>query len=654
MALLPVKLDDLIHARTVESVRIDSKATWSDPIRDAVVRTVAAFANDFQGQNGGYIVLGIEEHEGKPLLPPRGLGDLDLERIQKEIFGNCKRISPKYTPLVVPAIFMDRPILVIYAPIGDARPYTAPDHGGKGNERRFYVRLGGETRQATDAQITQLMQISARVPFDERRRTGVALATVSPRLLASYLVDAGSDLAAEPSTIDVPDVLRRLRLCGGTNGTEAPKNAALLCFTEDPEVYFPGARIELAQFRDDHGGDLIESRSFRGPLPAQVRQALEYLGGLFGEVVRKVPGEAQAQRFVAFPQGALREAVVNAVYHRSYEGATAAPRIGLYPDRVEITSYPGPVVGLEPDHLTPQGRPPQLPARNPLLGDLLKAIRLAETWHTGVPKIHRVMRENGSPAPTFDFDAERTYFRVTLPAHPGYVVLHALREAGVLWHTGERARAIEQLAEARRRVPESGALVAQTITYLTETGDLTAARKLLTDLQQTRGAHDRHLAYMALARAYLDADDRDAASALLAGIPAAGPADQQVALALLHKRSGRYQDAHRIFAAVSEQIRDDPKALHEWAQTKLKLARPPSPPDVQRLLRREVAELLARVLQLAGDQRLRAAWAWFDLAQTRAGLGEPSASVEEALDRAIALDPGEERFRQWKQRRETP
>lgn len=28
------------------------------------------------------------------------------------------------------------------------------------------------------------------------------------------------------------------------------------------------------------------------------------------------------------------------------------------------------------------------------------------------------MRENGSPAPIFDFDDERTYFRVTLPVHP--------------------------------------------------------------------------------------------------------------------------------------------------------------------------------------------------------------------------------------------
>lgn len=489
----------------------------------------------------------------------------------------------------------------------------------------------------------------ARVPFDGRRQPGVSLAVISPRLLSRYLVEAGSDLAAEPDAISVPDVLRRLRLAAGTNGGESPKNAALLCFTEEPEVYFPNARIDLAQFRDDHGGDLIETRSFEGPVQHQVKGALEYLHRLFGEVVRKVPGEAQAERFVAFPHGALREAIVNAVYHRSYEGDLQPPRIGLYPDRVEITSYPGPVAGIEPSHLAVNARPPQVHPRNPLLGDLLKRIRLAETWHTGVPKIHRLMRENGSPAPIFEFDEARTYFRVILPAHPGYVVLHALREAATLWHTGERDRAIEALGEARQRVPESGGLAAQAIDYLTELGRLADARKILMELEQQGGAHDRHLAYVALARAYLDAGDREAAYDLLANIPAAPSLDQQVGLAILFKRSRRFQDAHRSFAAAGELIRNDPKALHEWAQTKLELAAPPAPEDVRLRLRREAIELLERVLQLAVGQKTRSAWVWFDLARAREALGEPMASVSEAIDRAISLDPSVDRFRMWRE-----
>jgi ATP-dependent DNA helicase RecG len=32
------------------------------------------------------------------------------------------------------------------------------------------------------------------------------------------------------------------------------------------------------------------------------------------------------------------------------------------------------------------------------------------------------MRDNGSPAPLFDFDEQRSYFKVTLPVHPECVV----------------------------------------------------------------------------------------------------------------------------------------------------------------------------------------------------------------------------------------
>lgn len=653
VSLLPVRLEDLIHARTVESSRLEFKKTWNDVIRDAVVPTIAAFANDYQGLNGGYVILGIEDKGGQPILPPHGLDDLDLERIQKELRGNCQKIHPPVEPLIVPEILEGKHIIVVYVPLSDARPHQAPEHGGKQPDRHYYVRIGPETKVATGAILTQLLAVSARVPFDERRRADVPLSVVSPRLLARYLIEVGSDLAADASSLDVRDVLRRLRLTGGLNGSEGPRNAALLFFTEEPEDYFPGCRIELAQFRDDAGGDIIESKTFGGPLDMQIGAVIDFLSNTFGEVVRKQTAEAQSDRFVAYPTKALREALVNAVYHRGYDGVGTPPRIGLYPDRVEITSFPGPVAGIEAKHLAPGGQAPQVPARNPRLGDMLKALRLAETWHTGVPKIHRSMSENGSPAPHFEFDADRTYFRVILPAHPGYLVLHAQREAAALWFSGERDRALAHLSEARRRVPGSGALAAQMIDYLASRGDLIGARKAFIELEQTEGAFDRHLAYLSLASAYLDAEQREDASTLLANAPPSPKPAQQIELAILHKRSGEFERAHRAFSSVADSLLADPRGLHEWAQTKIRLAERLVPKgDVQvkarQTLLRDALDLLIRVTELAGDQRVRAAWAWFDIARARDLLKEPKAAVRVAIERAISLLPGESRFLDWR------
>lgn len=46
---------------------------------------------------------------------------------------------------------------------------------------------------------------------------------------------------------------------------------------------------------------------------------------------------------------------------------------------------------------------------------------MAEARGTGVRKIRSAMSANGSPAPRFEFDKERTYFTVVLPIHPAAV-----------------------------------------------------------------------------------------------------------------------------------------------------------------------------------------------------------------------------------------
>ncbi len=120
------------------------------------------------------------------------------------------------------------------------------------------------------------------------------------------------------------------------------------------------------------------------------------------------------------PFDAVREAVVNAVYHRSYQSYEPT-KVYIYPDRMTITSYPGPVNGIELGHFASDGAIPSVPARNRKVGELLKELDLAESRGTGLPKMRQDMASNGSPEPRFDFDAGRTYFTVTLPAHPRFV-----------------------------------------------------------------------------------------------------------------------------------------------------------------------------------------------------------------------------------------
>ena len=649
--ILPIRVEDLIRARTVESERIEFKKSWDEYIRKAVIKTLCAFANDLHNLNGGYVVLGINEREGKAVLPPVGLEGVNLDRLQKEIRGSCKRIDPDYHPIISPEVFMGVPIVILWAPAGDSRPYQAPDPRD-GSARKYFVRIGSETIEARGEVLNQLLQLTAKVPFDDRRRNDVSIHQISGALIRKYLSDIGSDLANSGPDFSSAELLRFLRCSTRTNGEEVPRNVALMFFTDNPDDYFPGSRIEIVHYGDEAGGDLIEEQIFRGALASMLRQALDYLVGLSTEMIHKVPAQAEVQRFVAFPYEALEEALANAVLHRGYDFPREPIKVGLYPDRMEIVSYPGPVPGLEMSHLKPGSRPPALAQRNRRIGEFLKDLRLAEMRNTGIPKIFRRMQENGSPQPIFEFDPDRSYFRVILPAHPRYVVIHALREAAQLWATGDRQKAISRLEETLKAYPDSGSIVSQLIDYHIALDDFVKAKALLAQLDRQAYAENRHLAYISLARAHLDRQETREAVRLLKKVPRPNSADDALEMALLLKRSGRLKDAHKLFAEHYRELENDPKAVHEFAQTKTRLAqqiRARNDPERQakRRLNEETRDLLRRAIQLA-DHPMRAAWAWFDLAGCLSYLKAPRSEVAQAYEKAIELAPDEARFREGK------
>ncbi|MBI4607323.1 MAG: putative DNA binding domain-containing protein [Planctomycetes bacterium] len=416
-SVLPINVEDLLHARGVESARLELKASWgAEATSLQVLRTICAFANDIQNLNGGYVVLGVAEEAGAARLPPQGLTPAEIDEAQKWIRGNCKRLDPEYQPVLSPEVARGRRILVIWAPASDVRPHQAPESLRKGAGKRYYVRLGSETVEAKGELLKQLLESTARVPFDDRRAPGVPLERLREVRVRELLADVGSGLLAET---DAREVYRRMRLTAKVNDHEAPRNVALLFFADDPEEWFPGARIEVVHFAAGPPGDRLDESVFRGPLPHQLRDALRHLQGISARRIEKVSDRPEADAWVSYPLAALEEAVVNAVYHRGYDGPPEPTKVYVYPDRVEVISYPGPVPGIEPRHFEPGARVPPVPARNRRIGELLKELRLAEARGTGIPRISRAMEANGSPPPAFDFDPARTYFRVTLPAHPG-------------------------------------------------------------------------------------------------------------------------------------------------------------------------------------------------------------------------------------------
>ncbi|WP_448721984.1 AlbA family DNA-binding domain-containing protein [Acanthopleuribacter pedis] len=268
-------MDDLLRCQGVESARVEFKASW-DPKTTGVqvLKTICAFANDLQNLNGGYIVIGVEEKDGQAVLPPKGLNGQQTEAAQSWLRGNANRIDPPYQPVTSVEKVDDRQILVLWVPGSETRPHRAPDGSEKGR-RVYYVRLGSETVNAEkNGVLDQLMQLTARVPFDDRRALQATVDDLREGKTREFLKDIRGGLLQET---DTKSLYRKLRIATPVNGHDVPKNIGLLMFSDDPELWFPGARIEVVHFPDDASGNIIEEKYFRGSLQDQLRNALAYL-----------------------------------------------------------------------------------------------------------------------------------------------------------------------------------------------------------------------------------------------------------------------------------------------------------------------------------------------------------------------------------------
>ena len=484
--ILPINIDDLLHQRSVESARVEFKASWNERVTAGqVLRTVCAFANDLQNLNGGYVLIGIAEQDSRAVLPPAGLSDADVDAAQRWLRGRCKALQPGYEPVFSPELIEGRHVLVVWAPASAARPHRAPDPK---NNWKYWVRVGHATVDAgTHGQLELLLEQTARVPWDDRPAPGARLEDLRTTTAREFLRDVRSGLIDET---DPPEIYRRMRLTAPVNDHEVPRNVGLLFFSDDPERWFPGARIEVVRFAADRPGSVLDERIFRGPLADQLRDCLRHLEGLSQAHLQKERDRSEVRGWVSYPQVALREALVNAVYHRAYRPDVVEPtKVYLYPDRIEVISYPGPVAGIEQHHFE-AGRVPPMPARNRRIGEFLKELRLAEGRLTGLPQMVDAMARNGSPKPVFDFDAGRSYFRATLPAHPEYAAISAIQDAAYLRTVGNGEDAFKRVESAWKANESSAALAAEMIRLYRDRDQLEEAEALFTRFRE-RGPRGR-------------------------------------------------------------------------------------------------------------------------------------------------------------------
>ena len=417
---IPVNIEELINKRIVESARIEFKSDFNP---NEIIHSVCAFANDIDNLGGGYINVGVEEKDGSPVFPVKGIEQGRIDGILRELVGYCHCIEPLYNPVAEPVLFQGVYVIVIWVSGGYGRPYKASlDVLGKESRKSnkyYYIRKFSSTIIASADEEKELFYISTDIPFDDRPNLIAEVDDLDIGLMRSHLKEIGSDLYEHSKKMDLLDIAEDLQLVSGPPERLKPLNVGILMFSEQPEKYFRYARIEVVDIPDPTGTNMTE-KVFTGPIQRQLKDALAYIKNYtLKEVTIKNSCKAEATKIFNYPYTAIEEILSNAVYHRSYQ-INEPITVRITSESIEITSFPGFDRSISDESIEKYQIRSRI-YRNRRIGDFLKELKLIEGRNTGFPNAIQALRSNGSELPKFEMNPERDYLSVIIPIHKYFI-----------------------------------------------------------------------------------------------------------------------------------------------------------------------------------------------------------------------------------------
>ena len=416
--VLHVDVKKLVEGSIIETNRVEYKTSWNP---QKVLHTICAFANDYEETYGGYIVIGVSETNGIPDTVV-GVEESEIPRIEAEFFNICNLIEPRYIPGFYVEEVDGKKVIVIWASGDPERPFKCPvklqSSNKEQSERGYFIRRSAHTIRANSIEEQTLIKRKRTLCFDEQINPQSSENDISRDIILDYLNRIDTSLTkGNPSK---KTLIESLRLVSGPPEMRCAVNAALLMFNDDPERFFEGCRIELVEKPDPTGNNMTET-VFKGPVYLQIKRVLQTINnGIIKEKIFKVDGQAEAVRIKNYPYEAIEEAVVNAVYHKDFLVREPVV-ITVTPNTLEIVTYPGLDPGITDDEIKKVDFKSFF-VRNIRIGDFLKDIDLVEERNTGIPKIKRALRKNGSPMPEYHTDKDRRYLEVVFHTHPAFHV----------------------------------------------------------------------------------------------------------------------------------------------------------------------------------------------------------------------------------------
>ncbi|HBZ52407.1 MAG TPA: transcriptional regulator [Eubacterium sp.] len=351
-----------------EDENIEFKACFTEQIYKEVI----AFAN----ADGGTIFVGYDD-DGNPV----GLKDFDDEYIR--ITNGVRDVIMPDVTMFVKYTVQDNNTIRITVSEGANKPYYLKSKGLKPSG--VYVRQGASSAPASPELIRQFIKQSDGDVYE------------SMRSIRQDLTFKEAARVFEKHGVEFSEV--KFGILGITQADKLFTNTGLLISDQC------GHTIKIAVFGDEDKTVFRDSQEFSGSILEQLESAFRYL--MLCNRTKAVFSGLERIEKTDYPEGALREALLNAVIHRdySYSGSII---INVTDNEIEFISIGGLMPGLTVDDIKTGISQP----RNKTIAEMFRRLHLIESYGTGIRKIFSLYK-NYSRQPRIEVTGNT--FKMVLP-----------------------------------------------------------------------------------------------------------------------------------------------------------------------------------------------------------------------------------------------
>jgi ATP-dependent DNA helicase RecG len=454
-----------------EHPTLEAKTCASGELGESFFETVCAFSNE-PDLGGGRFVLGVSKSLEDFFGGYEVVGVQNPDKLLNDIASGCASIfNHPIRPRAFTEVYEEK--LVVIVEIDELSPSQKPLYFKKHElPKGAWRRIGSTDQRCAEEDLVLFFGNRQGDSYDLTLIGNATVADLDLEAIAHYRkLRSKVNPLAEELAWDDQDLLQSLNAIRQENGVWRPTLTGMLLFgtrlayrRDLPAVRIDYIRVPGKDWVEDPDKRFLTTVDMRGPLLQIVDRAQAAVMDDLPKGFDLKEGQTQADT-PTLPARVLREAIVNALMHRSYREHRPT-QIIRYANRIEIQN-----AGFSLKNEDQLGEPgSQL--RNPNLAAVFHETNTAETKGSGIRVMREQMRANGFSLPTFESDRANNSFTSRFLLH------HFLLEEDLEW----LKQAPVDLSDSQRYalifLREQGAINNQTLRQLTGSDVLTASQDL--------------------------------------------------------------------------------------------------------------------------------------------------------------------------------